>query len=112
MYRVELTFGHRQRDGTLLPATDLTAIEQHILDVFSNDMGGGQAYYRAGGYLNTDGHLTIEPCTVVLSFAEAIDRHITDIWHLARAVAERLEQECVLVTITPVNGLVLMVKPD
>jgi hypothetical protein len=111
MYRVEITYGHRRPNGELLPAHELNAVEQQILEAFSQAFEGGQAYYRTGGYLDAAGQLTIEPCTVVMSFAEPIDRHIAELWKLASAIASRLEQECVLLTITPVNGLVLMAEP-
>jgi hypothetical protein len=64
MYKIEISFGHRRRTEELLLPMDVAFAEQQALTFFTELFQGGQAYQRLGGYL-TDGHVVIEPCTVI-----------------------------------------------
>jgi hypothetical protein len=111
LYRVELTIGHRRSSGDLLPVSQLVEAEEKVLTVFSTSFQGGQICRRTGGYVNNEGELTLEPCTVVFSFTESVDQSLVQLWSLAGEMAARLDQECILLTIIPVYGLVLLVEP-
>ncbi len=108
--KVELSFGHRRRDGEPLPQQQVARAEQQALEVFTQLFQGGQVHRRFGGYM-VDNHLTLEPCSFIYSLAEAVDGQVAQLWSFAGNLAALLDQDCVLVAITPMNGVVGWVPP-
>lgn len=70
MFRIELAFGHRRRDGVTLGTDEVAEAEQLALTFFCQVIGGGQVYFcnRIGGYPDTEGQAEREACTVVWAF--------------------------------------------
>ncbi len=108
-YKVELHIGHRTRTGDVLPLQHITAAEQHALGVLSEAFQGGHVLRRLGGYLTADGQAMIEPCSLICSFAEAVDGHLEKLWTLASEIATALEQESVLLTVVRMDGMMAFV---
>src|SRR5262245_33982941 len=114
MDRIELSFGHHRCDGTPLPNAQIIAAEHQALTFFSQAFGGAQVYvcHRTGVYHTSDGQLTIEPASVVWSFASEVDDHLTQLlWSLASSIAQALDQEFVLLAITHLDGILAFIAP-
>jgi hypothetical protein len=111
VHRVEITFGHREVSGEPLPPTLVESADEAALQTFSSLYGGGQRYRRIGGYLTTDGRLLLEPCTVIWAYTPSVDEHLPELMELAQALAVLLNQESVLLTVTPVAGVVRFIPP-
>jgi hypothetical protein len=109
-WRVEISFGHRHRDGDLLSVEQVVAAEQRALGEFTNLFQGGQVHRRLGGCI-TDGYPTLEPCSVVYAVTEHVDTYVERLWLLASEIATLCEQEACLLAITQVNGIVGLVGP-
>jgi hypothetical protein len=112
MFKVELVVGHRRRDGVFVPHPQLDITEQQTLAVFSALFGGGQVYRRTGGYLTADGKAVIEPCSVIFAYAESVEGVLDRLWAAASKFAAELDQESVLIVVTPINGLMGFVGPS
>lgn len=114
MNLIKLIFGHHSRDGTPLPVAQIAAAEDLALTFFSHVFGGGQVYVcrHIGGYRAINGELTTEPCSIVSTFAPAMDEHLAQsLWSLASSIAQELDQECVLLAITRLDGTLEFVTP-
>jgi hypothetical protein len=109
-FKVELSFGHRRQGGELLPQQQVVVAEQQALEHFTQLFQGGQVHRRLGGYM-LDDHLILEPCSLIYSVTEAVDGQVAQLWSFASNLAALLDQDCVLVTITPMAGLVGWVQP-
>lgn len=108
--KVELSFGHRRRDGELLPQQQVAVAEQQALEVFTRLFQGGQVHRRFGGYM-LDNRLTLEPCSLIYSITEDVDGQVERLWSLAGDIAAFLEQDACLLAITQVNGMIGLVPP-
>ncbi len=66
-----------------------------------------------GGYKSVDGHCVLEPCSLLTAYTKEVgEEEWTQLLILASEIATQLEQECVLITIQRVDGLMHWAKPD
>ena len=67
-----------------------------------------------GGYKSAaDGRCVLEPCSLLTADAKEVrESDWTQLLLLASEIAIDLEQECVLITIQRVDGMMHWVKPD
>ncbi len=112
-YEIRMAIGHHRSDGEPLPSDRVeAAIKQGLLkltDLFS----GGRLHDCKGGYKSIDGHCVLESCSLFTADAEDVrESDWTKLLIIASEIATDLEQECVLITIQRVDGMLHRVKPD
>jgi hypothetical protein len=111
MYRIHVTFGHTNRDGISLAPNRVAAAEQRILETFAELFGGGHIRHEFGSYQTRSGRTILERCTIASAETNMLGKGAEILEAVASRLAEELEQETVLVTITRLEGVVLWVKP-
>ena len=57
MYRVEMSFGHRDQDGTQVAPGRIQQAERLVLRVFAQRFGGAQCQHHVGASVN--GHSVV-----------------------------------------------------
>ena len=79
-----------------------------------NSSQGGRVNDCKGGYKSAaDGRCVLEPCSLLTADAKEVrESDWTQLLLLASEIAIDLEQECVLITIQRVDGMMHWVKPD
>jgi hypothetical protein len=112
-YIVEMAFGHHCSDGELLQPNRIETVKNLGLSTLTQLFSGGWVNDCRGGYKSVDGHCVLEPCSQLTAYAREVGE---DEWSqlliLASEIATKLEQECVLITIHRVDGVMHWVKPD
>jgi len=102
IYRVELFFGHCNSNGKPLRAQQIAEAEKWALESFSGAFHGAQLGHCMGGYQNSEGRFMIEPSTAIWSYTTQVPQAWLQV--VANQIARVLEQECVLLCISTVDG--------
>jgi hypothetical protein len=112
-YIIEMSFGHHCADGEPLPPDRIETAKNLGLLTLTQLFSGGWINDWKGGYKSADGHCALEPCSQLTAYAKEVgESDWTQIMILASEIATKLEQECVLITIQRVDGVIHWVKPD
>ncbi len=113
-YEVKMAFGHRRSDGEPLLPNRIEGVKNLGLSTLTRLFSGGWVNDGKGGYKSAaDGHCMLEPCTQLTAYAKEVrESDWTQLMILASEIATKLEQECVLITIQRVEGMMYWVKPD
>ena len=102
IYRVELFFGHSNANGEPLRAQQIAEAEKWALESFSDVFHGAQLVHYMGGYQNSEGDFMIEPSTAIWSYTTQVPQAWLQV--VANRIACVLEQECVLLCISTLDG--------
>src|SRR6266567_3058059 len=112
-YRVEMAFGHNRIDGEQLPLNRIETVKNLGLSTFTQLFSGGWINDCKGGHKSVDGQCVLEPCSLLTAYANEVgEDDWTQLLILASEIAHKLEQECVLVTMHRVDGLLHWAKPN
>jgi hypothetical protein len=112
MELIELTFAHCRSDGSILPKDQIAFVEQRCLVEFAHCFRGCQVHHLIGSYLTADNRILTEPCTVIRCYSQDVEPHLACLIALARQLAGALSQECVLLTITRLQGTMQWIMPE
>jgi len=112
-YEVKMAFGHRRSDGEPLLPNRIEVVKNLGLSTLTRLFSGGWVNDGKGGYKNADGQCVLESCSLLMAYTKEVrESDWTQLMILASEIATKLEQECVLITIQRVEGMMYWVKPD
>ena len=111
MYKeVRLYVPSCEQTGERLAGVQVEVAVTRVVRAFSRWYGGATTTTGNGLYVGDDERVHSEPVTIVASYAKdvVVDKHRGELVYLAECIRNEANQECVLVTIRPVDEVLFI----